>query len=57
MSQSSYNGVATATSVDGKTWTATINTKSGWSRYNNTTIRIWSDSFDDSIDIPGQNVE
>lgn len=56
MSQSSYNGVATATSVDGKTWTATINTKSGWSRYNNTTIRIWSDSFDNSIDIPGENV-
>ena len=51
MSQSNYNGEATATSIDGKTWTATINTKSGWSNFRETTVRIWSDSFDYSTNI------
>ena len=51
MTQSNYNGVATATSTDGKTWTATIFPKSGWSDYNGTTVRIWSDSFDYSTNV------
>ena len=56
MTQSNYNGVATATSTDGKTWTATINTKSGWSDFHGTTVRIWSDSFDYSANIQA-NIE
>lgn len=51
MTQSNYNGVATATSTDGKTWVATINTKSGWSNFHGTTVRIWSDSFDYSTNV------
>lgn len=51
MTQSNYNGVATATSTDGKTWTATINTKSRWSDFHGTTVRIWSDSFDYSTNV------
>ena len=63
MSQSEFNGVgyygeAPATSVDGKTWTATINTKSGWNNFHTGTIvRIWSDSFDYSTEIPANMME
>lgn len=53
MSQSGYYGEASATSIDGKTWTTTINTRSGWSNYHGTTVRIWSDSFDYSTRIEG----